>query len=106
MSLVKIYTHESLATVNIVRGFLESHGVFSVLRNQHLSSVMGDIPFFETWPEIWVAQANETQAKQVLSEWVDRKFDDVEWLCTQCNESNPGTFEICWSCSTNRPASA
>ena len=106
MSLVKVYTLENLATVNIVRGYLESHGVFSVLRNQHLSSVMGDIPFFETWPELWVQQADEAQAQQALADWADTKFDDVEWLCTQCRESNPGTFEICWSCSTDRPSPA
>ncbi|MFQ5502276.1 MAG: hypothetical protein ACE5EQ_08235 [Phycisphaerae bacterium] len=26
-----------------------------------------------------------------------------EWTCPACNESNPGTFELCWNCSENHP---
>ena len=26
-----------------------------------------------------------------------------EWPCPECDEKNPGHFDICWSCSTDRP---
>jgi hypothetical protein len=26
-----------------------------------------------------------------------------EWVCPQCQEENPGTFEICWQCESERP---
>ena len=26
-----------------------------------------------------------------------------EWSCPECDEINPGTFDVCWNCSTPRP---
>ncbi|MGX5732132.1 hypothetical protein ACWKWK_16575 [Pseudoxanthomonas beigongshangi] len=26
----------------------------------------------------------------------------AEWICTACNASNEGTFDICWQCGTGR----
>ena len=28
--------------------------------------------------------------------------DGESWECEECNRINPETFEICWSCQTNR----
>ncbi len=29
----------------------------------------------------------------------------ADWICPTCSEENPGMFEICWQCETNRPTS-
>lgn len=26
-----------------------------------------------------------------------------DWLCRECKESNPASFEVCWKCQTAKP---
>jgi hypothetical protein len=26
-----------------------------------------------------------------------------DWKCVDCDEENPGTFEVCWQCESPRP---
>lgn len=28
-----------------------------------------------------------------------------DWVCIDCNEENPGNFELCWQCEASRPVS-
>jgi len=32
-----------------------------------------------------------------------RRESGTSWTCPGCNEENPGTFEICWSCGASPP---
>lgn len=85
-----------------MQAFLESHGVPSFLKNEFTSSVMGEVPFFDTWPEIWVSDALVEQAKELIEQAQAELSDLGDWHCATCKEENPGTFELCWSCNTVR----
>ena len=37
--------------------------------------------------------------EKILSEPVQ---DGKSWICEECDQLNPETFEICWSCQANR----
>ncbi len=37
--------------------------------------------------------------EQTLKEPVQ---DGKSWKCEECQQTNPDTFEICWSCQANR----
>jgi hypothetical protein len=50
----KLTSAESLITINHYKNLLAAEGIPTEVRNQHLGSVMGEIPFFETWPQLWV----------------------------------------------------
>lgn len=97
-----IYSKENRFEVTAMRTFLESHGVPSFLKNEFTSSVMGEVPFFETWPEIWVADELFDQAQQLVKQAETEVSDLGDWFCRNCKEENPGTFELCWSCETVR----
>ena len=50
----KLTTHASLITINHYKNVLAAEGIEAEIRNQHLGSIMGDMPFVEVWPELWV----------------------------------------------------
>lgn len=96
-----VYTQENMYDVIAMRSYLDSCGIVSFLKNEFTSSVMGEIPFFETWPEIWVADEFYDQAKKLVDA-AQNEMNNVDpaedWHCRQCNELNPGNFELCWQC--------
>ena len=50
----KLTSADSLITINHYKNLLASEGIPSEIRNEHLGSIMGEMPFVETWPELWV----------------------------------------------------
>ncbi len=97
-----VYTQENRFDVSAMQAFLESHGVATFLKNEHTSSIMGEVPFFEVWPEIWVADELFETAQELVQEAQVTPVDGADWLCGACREQNPGTFEICWQCESAR----
>ncbi len=84
--------------------FLEANNIECQLMNNFLSGALGDIPFTDTGPEIWVS--NETDlilAKQLLHQYFQtQKLNEINQdktrLCPHCQETNPAHFATCWSC--------
>lgn len=93
-----VYTKENRFDVSAMRAFLESHGVPTLLKNEFTSSVMGEVPFFETWPEIWVVDELYDVAAKLVAEQQEPVLTCSDWLCRECNEESPGTFDFCWQC--------
>ena len=54
----KLTSSESLITINHYKNLLASEGIPSEIRNEHLGSILGEMPFVETWPEIWVTKSS------------------------------------------------
>ncbi len=50
----KLTTSESIVTINHWKNLLESEGIPCELRNEHLGSIMGEMPFVEVWPQLWI----------------------------------------------------
>lgn len=83
-----------------MRSYLEEQGIACQLRNEHSSSVMGEVSFFLVWPELWVADENAKEALSLIKELDKPEHNGPEWQCRECAEANPGTFDICWQCAT------
>ncbi|MEM7360691.1 MAG: DUF2007 domain-containing protein [Pseudomonadota bacterium] len=96
----QVYTNQNIALVGASKSYLEENGIACRIRNEFSSGVMGDMPFADVWPELWVADDNYTQAKQLIGTMQQQTVNGPEWFCHQCKESNPGTFELCWQCGT------
>ena len=84
--------------------FLESHDIQCQMRNQHASSLMGEIPFFSVWPELWAEDHDVAAARALIKEFEQREppMGD-EWQCIACKETNEPQFELCWNCLTANP---
>ena len=98
----KVYSNDNVAIVSSLQNYLLQHGIQAELRNQYTSSVMGEVAFFDAWPELWVFESDIDAAKELLEEVTGPQAEaqtGPDWLCKQCRESNPGNFELCWQCA-------
>lgn len=96
----KLTSSESLVTISHYRNLLASEGIPSIIRNEHLGSIMGEMPFQEVWPELWVKNdLDYDRARQLL----DRRTLEAEspaapWRCRRCGTEVEGQFAACWQC--------
>ena len=99
LNSIKLYTAADIIEAQLLKKLLASKGIATTLKNENLQSGVGEIPFVEMWPELWLLHLNDLdRARQVLNEFVNREAAS-DWVCKICNEHNPGSFEICWMCA-------
>ncbi|MDZ7645365.1 MAG: DUF2007 domain-containing protein [Woeseiaceae bacterium] len=96
----KVTTESSLVTISHYRNLLQSEGIDAFLRNEHLGSIVGEMPFQEVWPELWVKNdLDYDRARQLISgEALAEESPPDDWRCRRCGETNEGQFAACWSC--------
>ncbi|MCU0975068.1 MAG: DUF2007 domain-containing protein [Steroidobacteraceae bacterium] len=100
----RVYTAESLVQVVHVRNLLQSEGIRTELRNERLGGAVGEIPFLEAWPELWVAELEFDRAQELIElELHSHGLEEPEWTCTGCGERVEGQFGECWKCGHVRP---
>jgi hypothetical protein len=97
----KLTSAESLITINHYKNLLASEGIPTEIRNQHLGSIMGEMPFFETWPQLWVVNDLDFDRATQLIESSEAESPRDSWKCTECGEQNEGQFAACWNCGTS-----
>lgn len=95
----KLTSAESLITINHYRNLLESEGIACRIRNEHLGSIVGEMPFVEVWPELWVMNDLEyDRARQLIDAAITAESPGRPWRCAACGEENEGQFGACWNC--------
>ena len=82
---------------------LRAAGIGCEVRNTTLSGAMGEIPFIECAPQLWVLdERDEARANDVLRQ-LRRPVTGTPWRCTGCGEVSEPQFGSCWKCGTVRP---
>ncbi|MHB8454917.1 MAG: putative signal transducing protein [Acidiferrobacterales bacterium] len=95
----KLYTAANLQEAHLIRGMLSAAGIETRIFNEHLQGGLGDIPFTEVYPEVWLdEEADMTLAQRILADYERPMAVRGSRRCSSCSEENPGSFEICWSC--------
>ena len=97
----KLTSAESIIMINHYQNLLEAEGIPTEVRNQHLGSIMGEVPFFETWPQLWIVNDLDYDRATQLIDAVDAESPTESWQCAKCGEENEGQFSACWNCGTN-----
>ena len=65
----KLNSSESLVTINHWKNILQSEGIACEIRNQHLGSIIGEMPFVEVWPQLWIVNDLDfDRAQQLISD--------------------------------------
>ena len=79
---------------------LEKEGVSSLVRNEQLFTGLGEIPFVEIFPELWILDDEVyPRAKMLVSRWLkDPSSSGPNWKCPRCDEELEGQFGSCWQC--------
>jgi hypothetical protein len=97
----KLTSAESLITINHYKNLLQAEGIRSEIRNEHLGSILGEMPFVETWPELWIVNDLELDRAKQLIAGADSESPAAAWTCKKCGEDNEGQFAACWNCGTS-----
>jgi hypothetical protein len=82
---------------------LRAAGVGCQLRNTTLGGAIGEIPFLECAPQLWIDNdADEARARTILQQ-LQRPQRGPAWHCAQCGEQSEAQFGACWQCGAVRP---
>ena len=80
-------------------GLLAQEGISTRVFNENAQGAMGEIPFTQAYPEVWVVEdAQFTRARGILNEFESSAPTATLTVCDRCGEQNPGNFELCWQC--------
>jgi len=75
-----------------------------MVRNELLSSAMGELPPAECQIEVWVLRdADAAGAERLLRLGSQAAAGDTPWRCAACGEAAEPQFSQCWSCGAERP---
>jgi hypothetical protein len=99
--LKRVFSSFNRVSAHHVRNLLEVEGIRSVVRNEILSSAMGELPPAECETEVWVVRDDDAaRAEMVLKNSLSWK-NEPAWLC-RCGERCEGQFTQCWRCGATR----
>jgi hypothetical protein len=101
----KVTSADSLITINHYKNLLTSEGISAFIKNEFFGSIMGEIPFQEVWPELWVKNDLDLdRARQLIdSAMLAEESPTRPWQCTGCDAENEGQFAVCWQCGEAHP---
>lgn len=103
----RVYTANVMsADQEIVKGLLEEANIPSMVRNENLSTALGELPHADCSPEIWILNDDDfPRAMEIVDGWRNAEVEDHgPWVC-RCGETIEGQFSSCWNCERERPAS-
>ena len=85
--------------VHHAKNLLEAAGIRVLVRNQYLSSAMGELPPAECQAELWVMEeADLAKAREILE---SEPASGADWSCA-CGETLGAQFSQCWRCGASR----
>jgi hypothetical protein len=92
------------ANIEMLKDLLEEAEIRCMIRNEYLSSAMGEVPFLESSPELWILKEEDyLRASALLQTWRTTRIKVTgPWSCTHCGENIEGQFTSCWQCGEER----
>jgi hypothetical protein len=92
------------AELHLLKSMLERTRIACTIRNENLAGGMGEIPFFECYPELWIIDEQDyDKAKEIVSSWRQAAgAKGAVWVCPDCDELIDGQFTACWQCGVER----
>lgn len=95
----RLYSAANLPEAYLIRDLLAEVGVRTQILNENAQGGVGEIPFTQAWPEIWIERKDDLErARQVITEYESRSDSTGYIECPRCGEQNPENFETCWHC--------
>jgi len=99
----RVHIAPTLLDAQLAADALSSLGIVTHIFNANVAGALGEVPFMQAQPEIWVDDdAEATRAREALAGLRDAPLRD-EKPCPACGETNPGNFMSCWQCGRALP---
>ena len=97
----RVFSSYSLAAAHHARNLLDAEGIRAVVRNENLSSAMGELPPLECQAEVWVLRGSDAGRAEAILHAPPAAGEP--WRCA-CGESCEAAFTQCWRCGAYRSA--
>lgn len=97
--MIRIYQAADLPQAHLIAGLLRHAGIAARVLKENAQGGLGDIPFGEAYPEVWIERPSDLdRAKAIIEEFENPTIHSGSVTCPACGEDNPGNFELCWKC--------
>lgn len=105
--MIKVFEDFDLSTVGRYQSVLEAAGIRTYLKNRFSSGALGELPFVEAVPQLWVVEEADLSRAQALIRKLEARNDlqGPDWTCGHCKAVVEDVFDRCWNCETPRPDS-
>lgn len=101
----RLYKCADQLEANILFDRLQTANVPCQVVNSFSSGALGEIPFTETGPEIWLEDEQDyARGRIIIDEYAAELKSgrhERDRYCSACGEANPDNFTTCWNC--NKP---
>jgi hypothetical protein len=97
--LKRVYSSFNRIAVHHAKNLLAAEGIAAEVRNEFLSSAMGELPPAECQAELWVNGAQLPLAEEILRR---PAVSGPDWCCASCGEVSGAQFAQCWKCGAFR----
>lgn len=98
----KILENVDSVRIGQLQAMLESDGIESFVKNLNQSSLMGEIPFAEVYPELWIMNdGDHEKALRLIDIYKNAAPQQAaDWICPSCKSEVPKEIGECWNCGT------
>jgi hypothetical protein len=100
----KVFSSNEISETALIRDALVHHGIAATIQNEF--SGRSAIPEFRPPAEVWVDRDDDYEnARKIVVQTLatlDSKADVKPWTCSNCEEENPQSFDMCWSCGRDK----
>lgn len=97
--MIKVFEDFDFSRVGQMQSLLESHGIRTFLKNEFGSSVVGELPFVEVIPQLFVLEEKDLEkANELISAEAPAAQPGADWVCSGCSAEVDGHFARCWNC--------
>lgn len=103
----RVWSGASLHDTAHLKNLLEHAGIGCTIKNSVLGGALGDLPFLDASPELWVLDDRLAErATTLLRDALRPAARDRarSWRCPSCGEDNEAQFGACWRCGRGDPA--
>ena len=98
----RVYSSFNLQLVHHKKNLLQAEGIAAVVKNEILSSAMGELPPAECQAELWIEDERDlTRALEIIQAKIKA---GPSWNCPNCSETSEGQFSHCWNCGAASPS--
>jgi len=100
----KVFSSIEVSETVLVRDALLHRGVAATIQNEYSGRTA--IPEFRPPAEVWVTDDHDyDNARQIVVDalaTMDNQADAKPWVCANCREENPQSFDVCWNCAREK----
>lgn len=98
----RFYTAHNRFDAYLVLHRLQQAGIAAHIFNEHMSSIVGEVPPDVAQPQVWLEDARDRpRANAALAALRFDRAQTGSVFCRACKEENPASFDLCWHCGAD-----